>query len=103
MNNKTSIQWTQGSQIDLSNNKKMRVKNGFEQQDQKIFRKKKISEKKLGKTKFGKKFLKTFLDKNLKKVFGKKILKFFFQLQVTIPSAHPVQISSRSDYCITLS
>ena len=30
-------------------------------------------------------------------------LKIFFQLQVTIPSAHPVQISSRSDYCITLS
>ena len=30
-------------------------------------------------------------------------LKKTFELQVTIPSAHPVQISSRSDYCITLS
>ena len=33
------------------------------------------------------------------KIFLKKI----FQHQLTIPSAHPVQISSCSDYCITLS
>ena len=26
-----------------------------------------------------------------------------FQLQVTIPSAYPVQFSSQSDYCVTLS
>ena len=42
-----------------------------------------------------------------KKFFGKKnwkkILNFFFQLQVTIPSAYHVQISSCLDYCITLS
>ena len=43
------------------------------------------------------------------KVFGKKnkkilekILNFFFQHQVTIPSAHPVQITSRSDYSMTV-
>ena len=30
------------------------------------------------------------------------MLKSFFQLQVTIPSPHPVQISCPSDYCITL-
>ena len=30
-------------------------------------------------------------------------LKTTFELQVTIPSEHPVQISSRLDYCITLS
>ena len=43
-----------------------------------------------------------------KKTWEKKFLKknfeiSFFQLQVIIASAHPVQISSRSDYCIILS
>ena len=70
----------------------------FEQQNQK-----KIadffSEKIYGKKKFWKKF---FLEKKFEK-FWKKSLREFFQLQVTIPSTHPVQISSRSDHCITLS
>ena len=67
----------------------------FEQQNQNKFPEIFFSEKSFGKTKFGKKNFE-------KKFFQKKIFEFFFQLQVTIPSAHPVQISSRSDYCITL-
>ena len=69
-------------QIYLSNNKNILVKNVFEQQNQKKIEKKKFFRKNLEKTKFG---------------------KIFFQLQVTIPSAYPVQIWSRSDNCITLS
>ena len=48
---------------------------------------------------------KIFKKKKFRKKIGKNKIweNFFFQLQVTIPSAHPVQISSRSDYCITLS
>ena len=64
----------------------------FEQQNQKKFAENFFSEKQFGKKNFEK-----------KKKKREKILKIFFQLQVTIPSAHPVQISCRSDYCITLS
>ena len=46
---------------------------------------------------------KNFPEKNLGKKILKKNFEFVFQPQVTIPSAHPVHISSRSDYCITLS
>ena len=45
------------------------------------------------KTRFGK----IFFEKSLKQIFGEKNFKSFFQLQVTIPSANPVQISSHSD------
>ena len=70
----------------LSNNNKIFwSKMIFEQQNLK-----KNSEKKF----FGNKF-----EKN----YWKKMLKFFYQLQVTIPTTHPVQISSRPNYCITLS
>ena len=64
----------------------------FEQQNQTHFskNKKKISEKNLGKNKIW--------ENKFTKNFWKKIC----QLQVTIPSAYPVQISSRLDYCITL-
>ena len=48
-------------------------------------------------------FEKNFLEKKLKQISGKTILKLFFQVQVILPSAHPVQIASHSDYCITLS
>ena len=58
----------------------------FEQQNQK-----KISEKSF------------FFRKNLKKKQNLGGILIFFQLKVTIPNAHPVHISSRSDYCITLS
>ena len=65
----------------------------FEQQNQKnISGKKAFFQEKFGK----KKLLKKIVEKN-------NFENLFFQLQVTIPSAHPVQISSRSDYCITLS
>ena len=61
--------------------------------------------KKFGKNKiWGKKFLKKNFWKKF--LFWKKLKTiwiFFFQLQVTIPSPHPVQIYSRLDYCITLS
>ena len=60
----------------------------FEQQNQKKFQENLFFQRK---TKFVK-------EKFWKKEFDKKI-----QRQVTIHSAHPVQISSRSDYCITLS
>ena len=43
-----------------------------------------------------------FQEKIWEKIFLRKILKYFFQLQVTIPSADPVKISSRSDNYITL-
>ena len=47
---------------------------------------------------------KTLRKKNWdKQNLGKKFLNKIFQFQVTIPSAHLRQISSRSDYCITLS
>ena len=68
----------------------------FEQQNQKKFLEFFFSEKKLGNIQFVKKILKKEI------FFGKKILKKNCQLQVTIPSTHPVQISSRSDYSITL-
>ena len=53
-------------------------------------------EKKFSIKKFGKK---TFGTKKLWKKFSND----FFQLQVAIPSARPTQLSSRSDYCISLS
>ena len=76
----------------------------FEQQNQKIFLEKIFfAEKNLGKTKSGKKIFDIFFFL-LEKFFGKNILKNLFSTsQVTIPTAHPVQTSSRSDYCITLS
>ena len=54
----------------------------------------------LGNKTFEKTFLKFFWKKKFEN-FLEKNFEFFFQLQVTIPSAHPVQISSLSDYCIT--
>ena len=70
----------------------------FEQQNQKSFLKK-ISLMFLSPETLKNKFENKVWEKNLKNIFGN----FFFQLQVTIPSAHPVQILSRSDYCIILS
>ena len=91
---KTSIQWTPGLKFISAKTKKILVKNdfwlkmNFEQQNKKKSRKKTLF----------------FRNKLEKAKFAKRIFwKSFFQLQVTIPSAHPVQISSRSDYCITLS
>ena len=51
---------------------------------------------------YGRKTSKMHQKKGFSPICGPKI-KNKIQLQVTIPSAHPVQISSRSDYCITLS
>ena len=51
--------------------------------------------KNFGKTKFGKKKIskKNYVfGKEIKKHFLEKKIEIFFQLQVTIPSAYPVQI-----------
>ena len=69
------------------------------EQHQKIFPEKKNQKKICEKQNLGEKKFWKVLEKNS---YGKKFKIFFFQLQVTIPSAHPVQISSRSDYCITV-
>ena len=83
-----------GCQIYLSNDKKNfgqkwflnnKIKKNFQKN---FFSTKNLGESKVCEIKFVKKI---FLHKNLKK------------LQVTIPSVNPVQISSRLDYCITLS
>ena len=74
--NKKSIQWTQKSNLSQQQQKNFLVKNDFGTTKSK---------------KFSWKFF--FLsEKNLKKIFGKHFLKKISQLQVTIPSAHPVQL-----------
>ena len=72
----------------------------FEQQNQKKFMGKKLLSEKIWKKKFGK----YLFEKNLKKLFGKKILKILFSTSSKYikSSAHPVQTSSLSEYCITV-
>ena len=72
-----------GRQIYLSNKKNFGSKMIFEQQKQKYLPEFFSSEKNY------------FLKTNLKKIFEKKFS--------TSSNSHPVQISSHSDYCITLS
>ena len=67
---------------------------------------KKFQEQNFGKNKILGKFLIFFWKiKIWKKKFWKKFFKIIFLNSSTIPAhpAHPVQISSRSDYCMTLS
>ena len=84
--NKTSIQWTQDVKFISASTQKLLVKNDFwTTKSKKIYRKN-------GKNKIWEKFFWriSFWVKKKSKIF---------QVQVTI---HPVQISRRSNYCITL-
>ena len=84
--NKTSIQWTSDVKFISATKQYLWSKMIFEQQNQTISRKFFFQKKNWEKQNLGKNFLWK------KKQFEKK-LKHFFQLQITMPSAHPVKIS----------
>ena len=86
---RTSIQGTPGVKFTLAKTKMFWSKMIFEQ-----------NQKKFLEQNFGKFFFFFWKIKIWKKILDKKI-QFFFSTSSTIPSEHPVQISSCSDYCIS--